>query len=225
MPYELPRLLRTAGLAGAIALATMMTASAGTAPPAGLDDAVREIALHWESIKFAQPEDLRAEMMGALESKAAALAARYPGRAEPMVWDGILLSERAALAGPFSALGFAKKARDVLRKAEQIDPAVLDGGAPTSLGALYHSVPGFPIGFGDDDTARKLLKQAVGVAPQGMDAWFFYGSFLYDKGEYADAADALANVVSAPPHPDRPLWDRNRRNEAKRLLTKIESRS
>lgn len=225
MTSVLPPLLRALGLAGALALPAIHGAIAGTVTPADLGDAVREIALHWETIKFAQPDSRRSEMMDALESRAAALAERYPERAEPLVWDGILLSERAAMAGPFSALGLAKQARQVLSEAEKIDPAALDGGAPTSLGALYHSVPGFPLGFGDDDSARALLKQAVSVAPNGMDAWFFYGSFLYDKGEYADAADALRNVVSAPPHPDRPLWDRNRRDEANRLLAQIRQRS
>lgn len=220
-------------LLGAAALAALTVSSglsapalaAATAAPAGLDEAIREIALDWETAKFATPEDARAAAMEALQARAEALAGRFPGRAEPLVWDGILLSERAALAGPFSALGLAKRARAALEKAGQIDPAALDGGAPTSLGALYHSVPGFPIGFGDDGDARALLEQAVTLAPEGLDAWYFYGRFLYDKGDYAGAAGALKHALDAPPHPGRPLWDQNRRQDAQRLLAEIGSRS
>ena len=67
------------------------------------------------------------------------------------------------------------------------------------------------LGFGDTAKARQLLEQAVKLAPTGLDAWYFYGDFLYDQKEYSKAAEAFNHALSLPPHPDRPLWDKNRR--------------
>jgi hypothetical protein len=64
---------------------------------------------------------------------------------EPIIWDGVVTSERASLTWGFTALNLATKARDILISAERQDAKALDAGAPTSLGMLYHRVPGFPI--------------------------------------------------------------------------------
>ena len=149
--------------------------------------------------------------MNALGDDADAVAAKYPDRPEVLIWDGIITSERASMAGPFSALGLAKRARDILQKAYEMAPAKLDAGATTSLGVLYYRVPGFPIAFGDKAKARQLLDQATKLAPTGLDAWYFYGDFLFEQKEYSKAADAFHHALSIPPHPDRPVWDKNRR--------------
>ena len=38
----------------------------------------------------------------------------YPGRAEPLIWHGIILSSLAGAKGGLGALGLAKEARDQL---------------------------------------------------------------------------------------------------------------
>jgi Tfp pilus assembly protein PilF len=149
--------------------------------------------------------------MNALGENADAVATKFPDRPEVLIWDGIITSERASMASAFSALGLAKRARDILEQAYKMAPAKLDAGAPTSLGVLYYRVPGFPIGFGDKEKARQLLEQAIKLAPTGLDAWYFYGDFLYEQKEYAKSAEAFRHALSFPPHPDRPAWDKNRR--------------
>ena len=177
-----------------------------------LDGEVHRLQSTWEGIKFGVPEgDEQTRQMNALGDDADAVAVRFPDRPEALIWDGIITSERASMAGAFSALGLAKRARDILEQAYKMAPAKLDAGAPTSLGVLYYRVPGFPIGFGDTAKARQLLEQAVKLAPTGLDAWYFYGDFLYDQKEYSKAAEAFHHALSLPPHPDRPLWDKNRR--------------
>ncbi|MDQ0390958.1 tetratricopeptide repeat protein [Labrys monachus] len=191
-----------------------------------LDAAVHHLQARWEEIKFGVPEgDKQTELMDALGEEADAVAAQYPDRPEALIWDGILTSERASMAGPFSALGLAKRAREILEKADRLDPVALDAGAPTSLGVLYYRVPGFPIAFGDKGKAQRLLEQAVRTAPNGLDAWYFYGDFLYSQGEYVQAATALHHALALPPHPDRPLWDKNRRLVIQELLAKIQERT
>ena len=159
--------------------------------------------------------------MTALGDAADALAAKYPDRPEAIIWDGIITSELASMNSGFAALGLAKRARKILETAYAIDPAALDAGSPTSLGVLYYRVPGWPIGFGDKKKARELLQQAVTLAPDGLDAWYFYGDFLYTQGEYPSAREAFQHALAIPEHPDRPLWDKSRRLVIQEDLAKM----
>jgi WS/DGAT/MGAT family acyltransferase len=111
-----------------------------------------------------------------------------------------------------------------LEKAYKLNPDALDAGAPTSLGVLYYRVPSFPVAFGDKAKARHLLEQATTAAPDGLDAWYFYGDFLLAQGEYAKAREAFTHALSIPPHPDRPLWDENRRLVIREKLDTIKAK-
>jgi tetratricopeptide (TPR) repeat protein len=183
---------------------------------------IRRLQTTWEAIKFGVPEgDEQTKKMDALGEDADAVAARFPDSVEIQIWDGIITSERASMASMFSALGLAKRARDILEQAYRTAPAKLDAGAPTSLGVLYYRVPGFPVGFGDKERARQLLEQAVKLAPTGMDAWYFYGDFLFEQKEYSKAAEVFRHALSLPPHPDRPAWDKNRRLVIEERLASI----
>jgi tetratricopeptide (TPR) repeat protein len=173
---------------------------------------VHRLQTTWEAIKFGVPEgDEQTKQMNALGDDADAVAARFPDSPEVLIWDGIITSERASMASMFSALGLAKRARDILEQAYNMAPAKLDAGAPTSLAVLYYRVPGFPVGFGDKAKARQLLEQAVKLAPTGLDAWYFYGDFLFEQKEYSKAAEVFRHALGLPQHPDRPAWDKNRR--------------
>ncbi len=218
----MPRPLRLAAIAIAarLALAAILPASASNNP--ALDADIHRLELQWAHIKFEVPVSQQLDGFAALEKAAASLEARYPDRAEALIWHGIAVSEEAGVASMFSALGYAKRARALLEKADKIDPRALEAGAPTSLGVLYYRVPGFPIAFGDTATARRLLEQAVANAPDGMDANYFYGDFLYEEHDYAKAKAVLAHALTLAPRPDRPLWDRNRRLVIKQLLDQID---
>jgi len=190
-----------------------------------MDADVRHLEQEWARIKYqVKDEDAQLNQMEALAKEAAATCERYPGRAEPLVWDGVITSTEAGLAGSFSALRLAKAARRMFEQAGAIDPKVLDGAVPTSLGSLYYLVPGFPLGFGDDDQARNYLEQGVAMSPDGLDSNFFYGDFLFGQGEYEKAEGVLNHALLAPAHPDRPVWDAGRRAEIRALLGKIKEK-
>jgi tetratricopeptide (TPR) repeat protein len=205
---------------------TLLAAAGFRLFPAQAADAaaaeVHRLQTTWEAIKFGVPEgDEQTNKMNALGEDADAVAARFPDSPEVLIWDGIITSERASMASMFSALGLAKRARDILEQAYKMAPAKLDAGAPTSLGVLYYRVPGFPVGFGDKAKARQLLEQAVKLAPTGLDAWYFYGDFLFEQKEYSKAAEAFHHALSLPQHPDRPAWDKNRRLVIEERLASI----
>ncbi|MFG1479992.1 tetratricopeptide repeat protein [Xanthobacter sp. V4C-4] len=173
---------------------------------------VKQIQIKWETIKFTVPEgDRQTEQMNALGTEADTLASKHPDRVEALIWDGIITSERASMVNPLSALSLATRARDTLEKAYKMNATALDAGAPTSLGVLYYRVPSFPVAFGDKAKARHLLEQATTAAPDGLDAWYFYGDFLLAQGEYAKAREAFGHALAIPVRADRPLWDENRR--------------
>lgn len=155
-----------------------------------------------------------------LAQQANTLVARYPGKAEPLLWAGIVTSEQANRANFFHKLGLATKARDLIARAYAIDPRVAGGGAALSLGVLYHKVPGSPLAWGDDDRAVKLLKQALAIDPNGLDSNYFYGDYLLDQGDKAGARNYLQKALRAPHDASRPVWDAGRRREVHDLLAK-----
>jgi hypothetical protein len=112
----------------------------------------------------------------------------------------------------------------MFEKAGRIDYHAVDSAVPTSLGALYYKVPGFPLSFGDNTTAQHYLEHGVQIRPDGLDANFFYADFLFRVGEYAKAAVVLKHALSVPRDPERPIWDDGRRGEIRALLSQVEEK-
>jgi len=162
------------------------------------------------------------QSLAALSERAGAFAEANPARAEPLVWQGIVLSSYAGAKGGLGALKLAKRSRAALEAAIRIDPTVLDGSAYTSLGALYFKVPGFPLGFGDDAKAREYFERALAINPDGIDPNFFYGEFLFEQGEHAQALEHLQKALQAPARPGRERADAGRRGEIEALIAKID---
>jgi uncharacterized protein (TIGR02996 family) len=196
-----------------------------TALPAAaneLHSELLEIQHRWAQIQYQLEEDKREEAFETLAGQAGELVSAYPERAEPLIWEGIVLSTWAGAKGGFGALGLVKDARKSLEKALEIDPTALEGSAYTSLGSLYYQVPGWPLGYGDDNKAKELLLQALELNPDGMDPNYFYADFLMEQGEDNRAQPYLQRVLSAPARPERPVADAGRREEAKAKLMALE---
>jgi tetratricopeptide (TPR) repeat protein len=174
---------------------------------------------HWAKIKYQTPEDQRVAALESLSQDAQSLAKAHPGEAAPLIWEGIILSTLAGEKGGLGALSLVNQAKEVLEKAEAIEPNALDGSVYTSLGSLYYQVPGWPIGFGDDDKAREYLQKALAVNPDGMDPNYFYGDFLLQEKDYAQAASAFEHALQAPQR-NRPIADAGRHSEITAALEK-----
>jgi hypothetical protein len=222
----LRRSSQRAGRAAAL-LAALLAVTAGSAARAANDPdtdfgaALAAVQHEWDQANYGVAEKkARQTAFEALVEHADALAERYPARPEALAWQGIVLSTYAGEVGAMSAMKYAKRAREVLLRAEAAGGGELEAGVLASLGALYSKVPGGLIGFGDDALARDYFVKAVAVAPDNIDVNYFYGEFLLDQGQAAAATAVLHRALRAAPIDARPLFDAGRRAEIRALLAK-----
>lgn len=210
------QLLRTAVVTAAMSFSVSALAQS----PALLD-----VQHTWAAINYQTDDaDQQLTQFKSLVENARELVSASPDDAAALTWLGISQASAARAKGGLGALDYAEDAKENFEKAIAIDPAVLDGAALFSLGALYHKVPGWPVSFGDDDEAESLFKRALQVSPEGMDANYFYAEFLVDEGEYSRAYDYLTKAQQAPPRTERPLADKGRRQAINALLKKIKEK-
>jgi tetratricopeptide (TPR) repeat protein len=180
----------------------------------------------WEQANYATTApDAKAKSLEELSSRADSLVQRFPGRAEPLIWQGIVLSTYAGAKGGLGALSLVKKSRDSLLAALKLNPAALDGSAYTSLGALYYKVPGWPLGFGDKAKAEEFLRKGLEQNPEGIDPNFFYGELMFEEKKYADSLRYLEKARAAPARPERPLADSGRHAEIEALISRVRAAS
>lgn len=219
--------LLTISLACAQAPDPAPTASVATAlatPTAAAETLSAEVVAiqnRWAEIKYQLPENQRVAAFEALANQAGQLSAAHPEDLAAKIWHGIVLSTWAGERGGMGALKIAKQALAVFEQAIAKDPSALSGSALTSLGSLYHGVPGWPIGFGDDEKAEQLLKQGIAKNPNGIDSNFFLGQYLMDEDRYQEAERAFNKALAAAPRPGRELADQGRRAEIAKLLAKV----
>lgn len=214
-------LRRFAASAALIGLALPFSATASAMSDA-VSSGVHELQSRWAQIQYKTPEDRRVDGFDQLYQRAQALTAAHPDAAELYIWSGIVRSSEAGAKGGLGALSLVKEAKGDLEKALALDSGALDGSAYTSLGALYYQVPGWPIGFGDDDKARKLLKKSLALNPGGIDPLYFWGDFLHDQGHDAEARRALQKALKAAPRPGREVADQGRRGQIRELLDELD---
>ena len=176
----------------------------------------------WAEINYSELEgDDKVDALLALADKAESLVKQAPEGAEGYIWLGIVQSTTAGAKGGLGALKYAKAAKKSFEKALRLDETALQGSAMTSLGVLYHKVPGWPIGFGSDKKAEMLLTKSLSLNSDGIDPNFFYAEYRFDEREYDKALKYLAKAQAAAPRPDRPLADKGRRKEVEQLKQKV----
>jgi len=183
---------------------------------------VVRLQARWAEIRYRLPDDQQARALAELGDEAERQLADHPDSAERLIWAGIVRSSQAGAEGGLGALGLVKQARRHLEAALAQDPLALEGSAYTSLGALYYQVPGWPLGFGDDDKAEWHLRRALAINPDGLDSLYFWGDYLHQQGRDTEARQALEKALQAPPRPGRELADDGRREEVRHLLSRLE---
>lgn len=190
---------------------------------ATLDERITELQQEWALITYRSPPTERAGRFEALAARAHEASASNPGRAEPLVWEGIVVSSLAGAKGGLGALSLARQAKELYERSLKIRPDALEGSALNSLGVLYYKVPSWPIGFGDKTRAEDLLRQALAINPRGIDPNYFYADFLLESGKPADAIVHLERALKAPPRPGRDVADAGRLEEVRVLLDRAKT--
>ena len=189
-----------------------------------LDNSIKELQEAWTKAKYqSKDKSETVERLEACAKEAEIITANFPGKAEPIIWNGICLASQGEYL-KISALPKVKAAKILFEKALTVDEKALHGAAYTNLGVLYHRVPGWPVGFGDAKKAEENFKKAVALAPENVDVNYFYGVFLSDQKRYEEAAKYLDLAMKAPSR-NRPLADSKRKEEIVLAVEKLNKRS
>lgn len=205
-----PLFLLIAGLSGPVL----------AAGDSGLDGAVARLADRWATITYQTHDMAREEReMTALSAESEKLAQDHPNAASPLIWDGIIKYSVASYVRGLKGFGLVKQAKVRFEQALALDPR--NSVALANLGFLYYQVPGFPIGFGSDKKARQFIEQSLAIAPDDIDANYFYGDFLAEKGQYQQAKKVLEHGLALPTRPDHAVADEGRRGDIRTLLDRI----
>ncbi len=121
-------------------------------------------------------------------------ATSQPNNSEYLDWLGRAYGKRAETSNPFSAPGFAAKARQAFEASVQMDPNNRD--ALSDLFDYYLDAPGF-LGGGYDKALAVADKIAAIDPPEG---YFEKAKLAQKRKEYRSAEEHFRAAVSAAPH-------------------------
>lgn len=209
-------------IAGLTITALTMISSAQAA------DTALQLAQRWDVIKYQTTDkDARIAAYEKLIADAKDIAKANPNDPAPKVWAAISL---ATLGGEVGAMGGAlskvTEAKELLEAALTEHPnKELETSIHTTLGSLYYQVPGWPIGFGDEDEAVKHLNIALKLDPTSLGANFWMASYLWEETrKREEAGQYFIRTMAAPARPGRESADKGRKAEAAELLAKVEKK-
>jgi len=201
-----------------IAICSTLTATASFAASTEL----QEVQTSWAECQYHTPDkELKQQCLSEVIQKNSDYLAQQPNDPELTVWLAINKSSLAGAKGGLGALSLVKEAKELLESVIDRAPQTLEGSAYTSLGSLYYQVPGWPIGFGNDKEAEKMLKKALEINPNGIDPNYFYADFLVQDGRKEEAKQYFNRALQASPRPNRPLADEGRRMEIQAKLKEL----
>jgi tetratricopeptide (TPR) repeat protein len=183
---------------------------------------VGELRAAWDEANFVLQGDTQKEAILKLVEQCDPLLEKLLKNQAALTWCGIVKSTYAGHAGALSAMKYAKAARSDLEAALKLGEGEMAGIANTSLGTLYFKVPGWPIGFGNDNKARALLETGLAANPDDVDANFFMADFLNEEGELEAAKSYLELAAAAPAWPDRAVAYQGRQSEIATMLETID---
>jgi cytochrome c-type biogenesis protein CcmH/NrfG len=163
-------------------------------------------------------------------------AALQPDRPEVFMWLGRSYGRRAEVASPFTAPGYASKARQFMEKAVTLDPHNRE--AVGDLFEYYIEAPGF-LGGGMNkaealadrmekidpaeghyfqavlaehrkqfDTAEQHLRQAVELAPKQVGRVIDLAKFLSNRGKVNESDALFDEAIRLDPNNPRVLFER-----------------
>lgn len=186
---------------------------------------IKSLGVKWSEANYELAGDTQELAFENLIKQAEEYVSNNENDAQGFIWRGIIKSSFAGVKGGLDALSLAKEAKSDFSQAILIDENALSGSAHASLGLLYAKVPGWPFGFGSDKKAEEHLLKALQINPNGVDANYFYGEFLYnEKRKYKTAKKFLIKAQSADPVRITLIADEKRQQEIAEVLLMVEKR-
>jgi hypothetical protein len=76
-----------------------------------MEQGVADLQHEWESIRYQSPVAEKNQRWERLANKAKQLSQQHPAQAEPLIWEGIVLSSWAGDKGGLGALSMVKEAK------------------------------------------------------------------------------------------------------------------
>lgn len=204
------------------ALLTLSISLVSTASFADQASDIANLQTRWAKVQYETPKAAQEQAFAELARDAEALRSAHSKESPYLIWEGIIRSTYAGAKGGLGALGEVKKAKVLFEQAIALDPSALAGSAYTSLGSLYYQVPGWPIGFGDDDKASELLQKGLQFNPDGIDSNYFYADYLLSEKHYSQALAAFEKAKKAPPRLGRESADQGRLREIDAKIAEIQ---
>jgi tetratricopeptide (TPR) repeat protein len=198
-------------------VALLLLASPGFAEES-LNDSLQKIETEWATTYYSTSKQNPEAAYSRLHDKTVKLARQFPGNAEPLIWEAIIKATNADHQDPVSALEAVHEARDLLLKAIKINPQAMDGAAYVTLGTLYLLTPKWPIAFGDDAAAKRMLRTALKINPNGIDANYYYANYLLANNKLEDAEKYLERAITATARTEQLYSDNQLKEEAKLAL-------
>lgn len=189
-----------------------------------LHTSISSLESDWAAVYYQADESRQKQTYPSLLLQAEELVKRYPKAAEPKIWQATIIATNAAFDPPLTALSNLEKAKILLEEAIKLNPNALDGAAYVTLGTLYYMLPGWPVSFGDDDTAEQYLKTSLKINPNGIDANYFYADFLLRQDRTEEAEDYFKIAVQAPIRKQQAFADRQLQHEARLALDNAQQR-
>ena len=185
---------------------------------------MQRIESEWAVIYYNTPKQKQEPSYRRLLDKTANLSRQHPKNAELMILEAMVKASNADHQDAVSALEAIHEARDLLLKAIEINPKAMKGSAYVILGTLYYMAPMWPIGFGDDAAAQKMLETALQINPDGIDSNYFYGDFLLTHNKLDEAETYFKRAISVPTRPEQLHADIQLKEEATRALKNTQER-
>ena len=183
-----------------------------------LNDSLQRIESEWASIYYSTPKQKQGQAYCQLLDKTIHLSRQHPNNAEPIIWEAIVKATNADHQDAISALESIHEARDLLIKAIEINPQAMEGSAYVTLGTLYYMAPKWPIGFGDEEAAKKMLQTALKINPNGIESNYFYGDYLLSNNNFNEAEKYFKRALAIPARAEQFYADNQLKEQARIAL-------
>jgi len=160
----------------------------------------------------------RALLEDGIEMGRKAVALR-PNRPEGHFWIAADMGALAESFGLRAGLKYRKPIREELETVLRLDPAFQQGSADRALGRWYFRVP--RLFGGSHKLAEQHLRRSLTYNTNSTASLFFLAELLLDDGRTADARVYLQKTLDAPLDPDWTPEDREFKEKARSLLSKM----